>query len=188
MKVEFSENERRPTNYVNAMVLNKMTDGQFRSSINADINTMTQIPSLTSMTYIYKEWLSGMKELYIHLPTTFTMYNENKDAEKEKFYEGEHIDENKTIIQLKINCRHFKWNNIYQAHICGQSLPLQIHNESNYAYFSDVILPSMLKTMCVTPSGSSSNVNCIYDENTSIYTLYFTCYGTDEQAIRIFGD
>ena len=188
VKVEFSENERRPTNYVNAAVLNKMTGGQFRSSIDAETNMSTQIPSLASMTYIYKEWLSGMKELYVHLPTTFTMYNENKDASLLDFYKGEKIDENKTIIQLKINRRHFKWNHIYQAYICGQSLPLQIHNESNYAYFSDVILPSVLKTMCVQPNGSEDNVNCIYDENTSMYTLYFTCYGTDEQAIRIFGD
>ena len=188
VNIEFSEDARRPTNYVNAAVCNKMTNGQFRSSLDFGTEILTQIPSLTSMTYIYKEWLSGMKELYVHLPTTFTMYNENENAALSDYWKSERINENTTIIQLKINRRHFKWNHIYQAYICGQSLPLQIHNNNDYAYFSDVILPSVLKTMCVQPNESNNSVNCIYDENTSMYTLYFVCYGTDEQAIRIFGD
>ena len=76
------------------------------------------------------------------MPTTFTFYNENLD--------GEHVNENATWIQVKLNARHFKLNHIYQAHICGQSLPMQMHNtdESN-PYFNDVVLPSMLRTMCL---------------------------------------
>lgn len=186
--VEFSEDVRRPTNYVNVMVCNKMTGGKFRSSMDFGTDILAQIPSLTSTTYIYKEWMSGMKELYVHVPTTFTMYNENLSASNADYWRHENVKDNITIIQLKINRRHFKWNNIYQAYICGQSLPLQIHNESEYKYFADVIQPSLLKTMCVQQTGNTTNVDCVYDENQSMYVLYFTCYGTDEQAIRIFGD
>lgn len=186
---EFSDNVRRPTNYVNATVCNKMTGGVFNNTMNFDITVLAQVPSLTSLTYIYKEWLSGMKELYIYLPTTFTMYNENKKINDDDYYAGEDVANNSTLIQIKINGRHFKLNHIYQAYICGQSLPLQIHNEDGSMQFTDVILPSMLKTMCVQPmSSKDNNVQCIYNQNTSMYQLYFTCYGTDAQAIRIFGD
>ena len=188
VNVEFSEDVNRSMNYVNVNVCNKMTNGQFRNTMNFDIDMLAQIPSLTSTTYIYKEWLSGIKELYVHIPTTFTMYNENENALDSEYWSYENVAKNITLIQVKINKRHFNFNNIYQAYICGQSLPLQIHNESSYSYFSDVIQPSILKTMCVQPTNSENNVNCIYDENQATYTLYFTCYGTDEQAIRIFGN
>ena len=188
--VEFSEDVRRPMNYVNVLACNKMTGGKFRTNMDFSVDILAQVPQLTSTTYIYKEWLSGIKELYVHIPTTFTMYNENLHPEADNYYEYENVKDNMTIVQVKINRRHFKWNNIYQAYICGQSLPLQIHSTNDYKHFSDVILPSMLKTMCVQPIDAAelNNVNCIYDENQSMYTLYFICYGTDEQAIRIIGE
>ena len=186
--VEFSEDVRKPMNYVTINVCNKMTNWKFKSSIDVDLDAQAEIPELTSTTYIHKRWLSGMKELYIHIPTTFTVYNENLSADNDDYWKGENIENNFTIIQVKINGRHFQWKNIYQAYICGQSLPLQIHNKGSYPYFSDVILPSLLKTVCVQPNSSSTNTNCIYDPEQQTYTLYFTCYGTDEQAIRIFGD
>jgi hypothetical protein len=64
--------------------------------------------------YIYKKWLSGFKELYIYLPTTFTYYKGN-----DVIYGDEHPDKNATFIKVGINYRHFKFNHIYQAHICA---------------------------------------------------------------------
>lgn len=188
VKVEFSEDVKRPTNFINVMVCNKQTNGQFVQAVELNADAMVQFPSLTSTTYIYKEWLSGIKELYIHIPTTFTLYNENKNASASDYYEHEDVARNMTIVKVTINARHFMLNNIYQVHVCGQSLPLQIHNYGSEKLFSDVVLPSMLKTLCVQPTSNSTNVNCIYDDTYQTYTLYFMCYGTDEQAVKIFGD
>lgn len=175
-----SDNVIDASNYVAVSVSNKKTGNAFKQSIAEQVYIADGSPSLANCTYMYKEWLSGFKELYIYVPTTYTFYNENLD--------GEHVNENATWIQVKLNARHFKLNHIYQAHICGQSLPMQIHNtdESN-PYFNDVILPSMLKTMCLEDEGNQ-NTNVVYDSYTSQYVLYFVCYGTDAQAIRIFGD
>lgn len=176
---EDSPNVYKATNYVNVAVLNKKTQNVFRQNIYEQVSLMDTLPQLTECTYIYKEWLSGFKELYIYVPTTYTFYNENKD--------GEDVNKNATWIQVKINGRHFKFNHIYQAHICGQSLPMQIHNEdSSISSFNDVVLPSMLRTMCI--SNSTTSTKSIYDSYSAQYVLYFVCYGTDAQAIRIFGD
>jgi hypothetical protein len=77
-------------------------------------NTLNVIPSMSSCKYIYKKWLSGFKELYIYLPTTFTYYKGN-----DVIYGDEHPDKNATFIKVGINYRHFKFNHIYQAHICA---------------------------------------------------------------------
>lgn len=172
---------RRATNYVNVTVLNKKTRGVFRQNIVEQVSILDTVPSLTECTYIYKRWLSGFKELYVYIPSTFTFYNSNEN--------GEDVNGNATWICLKINKRHFQFNHIYQAHICGQSLPMQIHNElsTGVTHFNDVILPSMLRTMCTSPD-ANTNTKMVYDSYNAQYVLYFVCYGTDAQAIRIFGD
>lgn len=172
---------RRATNYVNVTVLNKKTRGVFRQNIVEQVSILDTVPSLTECTYIYKRWLSGFKELYVYIPSTFTFYNSNEH--------GEDVNGNATWICLKINKRHFQLNHIYQAHICGQSLPMQIHNElsTGVTHFNDVILPSMLRTMCTSPD-ENTNTKMVYDSYNAQYVLYFVCYGTDAQAIRIFGD
>ena len=68
---------------------------------------------MTSTSYIYKEWLSGIKELYIHIPTTFTMYNENPHANDASYYAYENVKNNATLLKITINRRHFNLNNIY---------------------------------------------------------------------------
>lgn len=174
-----SPNVYRATNFLTVSVSNKKTQNVFRQNIYEQVSLMDTLPQLTECTYIYKEWLSGFKELYIYVPTTYTFYNENQN--------GEDINGNATWIQVKINGRHFKFNHIYQAHICGQSLPMQIHNEDeNNKHFSDVVLPSMLRTICL--GDNENNTKAIYDSYNAQYVLYFVCYGTDAQAIRIFGD
>lgn len=172
-----------PLNYVNVAVMNKKTGYEFKQIMKDKLTTSQPVPKPSESTYIYKEWMSGFKELYIYVPTTYTFYNENSDGQ-------EHINENATWIRVKINSTHFKFNHIYQAHICGQSLPMQIHNDnSNIQHFNDVILPSMLRTMAIgSIIEADGNTNSVYDPYYSQYVLYFVCYGTDAQAIRIFGD
>lgn len=180
VETEFSDSPavRRASNYVNVTVLNARTNHAFRQKMTDQTQTMDVVPSLGECTYIYKRWLSGFKELYVYLPTTFTYYQENMH--------GEDVNKNATWICLRINKRHFQFNHIYQAHICGQSLPMQIHNEEA-GHFNDVILPSMLRTMC-TSDDEAVNTQMIYDSYNAQYVLYFVCYGSDSQAIRIFGD
>lgn len=181
--IEFddSDNVRSAVNYVAVYALNENTDYQFRTIMSKPINSLETLPDLTQCKYIYKQWLSGFKELYIYLPTTFTSYHEHLPYE----YGNENPAEHPTFIKVAINRRHFKFNHIYQAHINGQSLPMHIHADKN-PYFSDIILPSMLRSMCI--GSDNNNTDIIYDERTQLYYLYFVCYGTDAQAIRIFGD
>lgn len=181
--IEFddSENVRSAANYIAVFASNENTNYQFHNMMSKQIAALETLPNLTQCKYIYKQWLSGFKELYIYLPTTFTTYHEHLPEE----YGNENPSEHPTFVKVAINRRHFKFSHIYQAHICGQSLPMQIHADKN-PYFSDIILPSMLRSMCI--GNDDNNTNMILDARTNMYYLYFTCYGTDAQAIRIFGD
>ena len=184
VKYEFDDSPEilHPLNYVNVEVLNRQTGGIFKQVMNTQLVTTHIVPKVTETKYIYKEWMSGFKELYVYIPTTYTFYNENVD--------GEDINKNATWIRLNVNARHFGFNHIYQTHICGQSLPMQIHNESStISCFNDVILPSMLRTMALGSTiETDTNTGSIYNSYDSKYVFYFVCYGTDAQAIRIFGD
>lgn len=184
IKYEFDDSPEilHPLNYVNVEVLNRQTGGIFKQTMNTQLVTTHIVPKVTETKYIYKEWMSGFKELYVYIPTTYTFYNEN--------IEGEDINKNATWIRLNINARHFGFNHIYQTHICGQSLPMQIHNDSpSISCFNDVILPSLLRTMALGSCDElSGNTGSVYNSYDSKYVFYFVCYGTDAQAIRIFGD
>jgi len=68
---------------------------------------------------------------------------------------------------------------------------MQIHNDdTSISGFNDIVLPSMLRTMCTSTEedGNEQNTSLVYNSYQQQYVLYFVCYGTDEQAIRIFGD
>lgn len=182
VEVEYNDSPtvRKATNYVNVSVSNAQTRNRFRQTIASNMSIMNTIPTLAESTYIYKRWLSGFKELYIYIPTTFTVYQQNED--------GENVNKNATWICVKINKRHFNFHHIYQAHINGQSLPMQIHNDNpSITHYNDVVLPSMLRTIC-TSDDPRQNTTIVYDSYQAQYVLYFVCYGTDAQAIRIFGD
>jgi hypothetical protein len=78
IEIEFDDSStvRSATNYVNVYVSNDKTNNQFRTNPTELLVTLESIPNLTECKYIYKKWLSGFKELYIYLPTTYTFYNE----------------------------------------------------------------------------------------------------------------
>ena len=182
VEVEYNDspNVYKATNFVNVSVSNSKTKFKFKQSMTEQVLSLNAIPKLTECTYIYKRWLSGLKEIYIYLPTTFTFYQQNES--------GEDINKNATWICVKLNKRHFNLHHIYQAYICGQSLPMQIHNtDASIKTYNDVVLPSMLRSMC-TSEDIDQNVDMVYDSYNAQYVLYFVCYGTDAQAIRIFGD
>lgn len=180
-----SPNVNYPTNYVNVQIMNQHTGGVFSYSLSKGDSSeiASQVPSTTNSKYIYKEWLSGMKELLIYIPTTFTFYNGRLGMD------GSDPHSQASYIRIIINKRHFKLRHIYNMQICGQSLPLQISASSDpeFPYFNDCPQPSLVRTMPISDQ-LSANTNCIYDENTNMFTLYFCCCGTDAQAIQIFGD
>lgn len=184
-KIEFNDSPtvRLASNYVNVAVKNSYTNNKFMTQMAAaqQMANMTSVPSTRESTYIYKEYISGKKELYIYIPSTFTFYNEQLSSGTAH---NPHADA--TYVRIKLNKRHFQLNHIYNLQINGQSLPLMIHKDKK-AYFSDQILPSIARTICTSIS-SDNNIDSIYDENTNLYTLYFCCYGTDAQAIKILAD
>lgn len=184
-KIEFNDSPtvRLATNYVNVAVMNTSTNNKFMTQMAASqqIASMASVPSTRESTYIYKEYISGKKELYIYIPSTFTFYNEQLSSGTTH---NPHTDA--TYVRIKLNKRHFQLNHIYNMQINGQSLPLMIHKDSN-TYFSDQILPSIVRTICTSKS-SDNNVDSAYDENTNMYTLYFCCYGTDAQAIKLLAE
>lgn len=178
-----SENVKYPTNYVNVQVMNDETMNVFgRSPSNSStLNDLGTLPSTAESKYIYKRWMSGLKELLIYIPSTFTKYNSKLPNTSPKA--------KTTWIKVTLNGRHFQLNHIFNMQIRGQSLPLGISMKEG-RYFQDCPQPSLVRTMCIAPIGSKepNNVQCVFDENTNYYTLYFCCYGTDAQAIQIFAD
>lgn len=183
--IEFddSPNVRSATNYIGVAISNKYTNHKFMTAIiqSKSQAATTTIPNTSNTKYIYKEYYSGKKEFYIYIPSTFTFYNELDSLNLET---NPHNDV--TYIRIKLNKRHFDINHIYNIQINGQSLPLMIHKDK-YTYFSDQILPSMVRTVCTSIS-SDNNSDTMYDENTNLYSIYFCCYGTDAQAIKILAD
>lgn len=192
INIEYDDTVNCPTNYIAVYVCNDYTDNKFSTTLSKHVTNsiINQIPTTNQTKYIYKEWLSGMKEFYIYIPSTFTFYTEQLGEYGPDGVTGAEKPLNPhtkcTWIRVVMNKRHFKLNHIYQMEICGQSLPLQIH-ANKYSYFNDCPQPSIVRTVCMS-NNHNNNTDCIYDEETNMFTMYFCCYGTDAQAIRILAD
>lgn len=192
VNVEYDDQVNCPTNYIAVYVCNDQTDGQFSTTLSRNIVTPVadQIPPTTETKYIYREWLSGIKEFFIYIPSTFTFYTEKLGENGTTGYS----DESKlltphtraTWIKMVMNKRHFKLSHVFTLEINGQSLPLQIHADQK-SYFNDCPQPSIVRSVCMS-NDRDNNTDCIYDEDTNMFTFSFCCYGTDAQAVRIVGN
>lgn len=100
-----SPNVTYPTNYVNVQVMNEHTGHQFSYSLSKSDGSeiASQVPSTADSKYIYKEWLSGLKELLIYVPTTFSFYNGALGED------GSDPHSLASWIRVVINRRHFKF-------------------------------------------------------------------------------
>lgn len=108
-----SENVKYPTNYVNVQVMNDETMNVFgRSPSNSStLNDLGTLPSTAESKYIYKSWMSGLKELLIYIPSTFTKYNSKLPSTSPKA--------KTTWIKVILNGRHFQLNHIFNMQIRG---------------------------------------------------------------------
>ena len=183
--VEFNDSTVKSSSFVLASVCNEKTSYKFKYEMPASKSGMVTdaVPTLTNIPYIYRRWLSGIKEFFIYLPTTFTFYHEHNGIVQSP---SQDLNKDATFIQIRLNKRHFDLHHIYSANICGESLPMQIHMDKDDR-FTDVIQPSMVRTLPISVR-TEDNADCIYSKNTNYFEMIFTCYGTDAQAIRLMCD
>lgn len=156
---EFEDDNTEQT-FVIAHVYNKATNYQ-KAFYIVDERVQGIIPSIIKVPYILKTWISGIKELYIYLGTTFTFYNSEPDID------------NPTIIELSLHKNHFNINKIIDLNITGQSFPIKVDMTDTNGEYRDKILPSVVTDV-------KSEI-----EDEEYYHLFFACYGTDAQAIAI---
>ena len=158
IEFEFDDDDLEQTHII-VNVYNKATSYQ-KAFYIMDERIQGNIPSLIKVPYIIKKWISGIKELYVYLGTTFTFYNSVPDTD------------NPTLIDLSLSKKHFNINEIIDLKITGQSFPIKIDISTTNRLYTDKILPSVV-----------TDVKTSNDEE--YYHLYFACYGTDSQAISI---
>lgn len=148
---------------------------------------------ISDISYICKKWMSGLIELYINIPTTYTYYFPHINGNKDCRYNQDLIDrknfENmklfgdiskvKTKFRITIFKKYFgNVQNIISMNLNAQSLPLKIYKDTIYGnpdknYFHSAILPSIITSHSIY--GSDIIINC-------------ECFGSDSQALYILAD
>ena len=162
---------------------------------------------ISTVPYIVKNWKSGLKEIYVYVPTTATYYINNPQGMSNSLYSYNAIGRQNipgvsnvnilesccTTLRVYLYNSHFRINTILAAQCVGNSLPLKIYKDNVNAsdswkgFFDTVVQPSVLRTLPMTKDGSVNNVRVCTDETDRIY-LDFSVYGTDAQAIRIIAE
>lgn len=158
--VKFSETLIEP--FLSVEYLNKNTDNIYLNSDN--------------LTYIIKEYNSGMQEIYIHVPTTQTFYVETNehlliyaDAQKDNIT----INKNVTHLRITLNKTLFHLSKVITFNINGTSLPLNIKKPTTnvYGIYQSYILPTIASTH-VKYTDTTIELNAVI-------------FGTDAQDIYI---
>ena len=148
--------------------------------------------------YVAKYWKSGLTELYIYLPTTFTYYIPHIEGASQCNSSGIQVDANnrmvdavvdgnETSVRINIESTFFTIGSIFENTIKGNSLPLQIYRDTEYAdecagdMFHSFICPSIAANV------DFSDITSENDDNSSIgyYTFNYYCFGSDAQAIKL---
>lgn len=201
--------------YVKVAVKNWATDAIETDSFYSDSGFVSKFTDPTSgktfdistVPYIVKNWMSGLKEIYIYVPTTATYYINNPQGMSNSLYTYNAIERKNipgvsnvnilesccTKLRVYLYNSHFHIKTILAAQCAGNSLPLKIYKDDVNAddswkgFFDTVVQPSVLRTLPSTPDGSVNNVRACIDETDRIF-LDFSVYGTDAQAIRIIAE
>lgn len=157
--------------------------------------------------YIVKNWKSGLKEIYIYVPSTATYYINNPAGMSNSLYTYNSISRVNvpnvsnvnslpdccTQLRVYLYNSHFRIKTILAAQCVGNSLPLKIYkdnvneDDSWKGFFDTVVQPSALRTLPKTSDKDVNNVRVCTDDLDRIY-LDFSIYGTDAQAIRIIAE
>lgn len=175
-------------------------------NVFTDPNT-GKVFDISTVPYIVKNWRSGIKEIFIYVPSTGTYYANNPQGISNSQYsyrpESRANVENTTLLntlptasttlRVYLYNSYFKIKTIVAAQCTGNSLPLKIYKDNTNAddawkgVFDTTIQPSALRTLPVTVDSSVNNVSNCTDDLERIY-LDFSIYGTDAQAIRIIAE
>lgn len=151
-----------------------------------------EFQKIEGVTFVYKGWVSGQKELYVNIPTTNTYYKphlgglvhckNNRDEitmENTGLSSAPDINNESTDIRVTIKRSGFdNVRNFSDIVIDGQSLPLKLYRDDAYDCggacdcFHSVVKESVFL-------GKEHSPDSI--------TLYFRCFGTDEQALKLIG-
>lgn len=162
---------------------------------------------ISTVPYIVKNWKSGLKEIYIYVPTTATYYLNNPQGMSNSQYTYNStqrknvpntsivntLPNGATILRVYLYNSYFGIKTILAAQCVGNSLPLKIYKDNVNAddswkgFFDTIVQPSTLKTLPMTNDGNVNNVRVCTDDQGRI-VLDFAVYGTDAQAIRIIAE
>ena len=162
---------------------------------------------ISTVPYIVKNWKSGLKEIYVYVPTTATYYLNNPQGMSNSQYTYNStqrknvpdasvvntLPNGATMLRVYLYNSYFGIKTILAAQCVGNSLPLKIYKDNVNAddswkgFFDTVVQPSTLKTLPMTNDGNVNNVRVCTDDQGRI-VLDFAVYGTDAQAIRIIAE
>lgn len=162
---------------------------------------------ITRVPYIVKNWKSGLKEIYIYVPTTGTYYINNPQGISNSEYtytkyERENVPGSNLTNTLPTACTtlrvylynsYFNIKRIISVQCAGNSLPLKIYKDNVNAddnwkgVFDTVIQPTVLRTLPIENAQNVNNINNCIDDMGRI-CLEFSIYGSDAQAIRIIAE
>lgn len=156
------------------------------TSNSANGNAWKQV----NCSYIAKCWKSGLTELYVYLPTTYTYYVPHLEGAGQCNAYGDAVvvngrnliattQDNATSVRLNIISSYFTLGNLVENTIKGNSLPLNIYKDTEYedtceaGLFHSFILPSV-----ATDLDNS-------DSFLGYYALKYYCFGSDAQAMKL---
>lgn len=208
VNMEFNDSNK----YIRGSVSNWITQlygGDSTYSDSGYVDQMTdpvtgELIDFSNVSYVCKNWNSGMKEFLVYVPTTMTYYINNPKGFSNSVYSGTQISrrnangtitsniisEKCTHYQLIFDNRHFGIRNICMVQIDGNSLPLRMYKDTEYCQpgregiFDSVIQPSVVNSMPMIPAESVNNVSYMVDSS-GFLKINFSIYGTDAQSIRI---
>lgn len=202
-------------NYVKVGISNWALNSMSTTNTYADSNFVTGFTDPSSgktfdisvVPYVVKKWKSGVKEIYIYVPTTGTYYMNNPQGISNSKYSMNVISRRNvngrsavnilqdscTTLRVYLYNSYFDIKTIIAAQCVGNSLPLKIYKDNVNAeeewkgVFDAVIEPSALRTLPISNGVNVNNITSMTDEFGRIY-LDFSVYGTDSQAIRIIAE
>lgn len=209
--MEFNDSNK----YIRGSVKNWITDLYGGESTYSDSGYVDQMVDpidgrtidFSEVSYVCKNWNSGMKEILVHVPTTMTYYINNPKGFTNSKYSGVAIPRrnakgtrtpntisNKcTHYQLILDNRHFEIKNICMVQIDGNSLPLRMYRDETYCQegrenlFDSVVEPSEVNSLPVISNEGVNNVEHM-DDASGFIRINFSIYGTDAQSIRILAN
>lgn len=187
---------------IQEMFFGSFLDGDVVASCNNYLNDKSNSAfEISGLNYIMKRWMSGLTELYIHLPTTYTYYLPNQwgagncksnseisyirknlaDYGEDKMEQGSAMSSHYTTIQIGITSSEYHIDALHEIQINGNSLPLAIYQDSSNnsqltanTLYKSFVEPSVVKTYDITKTNEDG-----------YYIFNFGCFGTDSQSIKL---